>query len=196
MSFGTLTIVFADGRHQTIALDRPLLRIGRAADNDLVIDEPSVSSYHARVTVDAAGISLLDIGSRNGTEVDGRRIDAATLLAAESQIRIGRARLRYTPAGSPVPAADDDFGLPPFPDDDLFAPPPTAVAAGGTTTAAAAASEGPPLVRLDLQPESAIADLAAGLNPAMLSFVAEVQNISRFVDQITLELDWSDLDAA
>ncbi|HMQ33030.1 MAG TPA: FHA domain-containing protein, partial [Chloroflexaceae bacterium] len=182
---GTLTIVMPDGRTQTVRLDRRQLRIGRNPDNDVVLDDPSVSGYHARVFAGPAGLSILDVGSSNGTEVDGRLIAAQTPIGATSTIRIGTATVRVTlPTAS---AGGDDFVLPPFPDP---TPPPVvaAVAATAATGAAPTRAEGPPLVRLDMQPPRAKADIAAG-GPAVLTFVATVQNLSRFVDRLDLSVD-------
>ncbi len=185
--YGTLTIVMPDGRTQTVLVDRRQLRIGRNPDNDVVIDDPSVSGYHARIFAGPAGLSILDVGSRNGTVVDGRTIDAQTPLGAASTVRIGTATVRVALPGAP--GAGDDFVLPPFPN-----PTPAPVAAAAATAAAPATpsaparADGPPLVRLDMQPPRAKADIAAG-GPAVLTFVATVQNLSRFVDRLDLSVD-------
>jgi pSer/pThr/pTyr-binding forkhead associated (FHA) protein len=46
-------------------------RIGRGADNDVVVDDPAVSRVHARVEREAGVYRLVDLGSTNGTTVDG-----------------------------------------------------------------------------------------------------------------------------
>ncbi len=52
-------------------------RVGRSGDNDLVIDEPAVSQFHAVVTWSSPGEwELRDLGSRNGTWVGGERLKA------------------------------------------------------------------------------------------------------------------------
>src|SRR4051794_11121419 len=62
--------------------------IGRVADNDLVIDVAEVSRHHARVTVTGARVAIADLGSTNGTFVNGERVTAADLMAGD-EIRLG-----------------------------------------------------------------------------------------------------------
>jgi ABC transport system ATP-binding/permease protein len=58
---------------------RSEVRLGRAADNDLVLDSRVVSAYHAVVRRSGGAIELVDLGSANGTFVNGARMDRATL---------------------------------------------------------------------------------------------------------------------
>jgi DNA-binding winged helix-turn-helix (wHTH) protein len=59
----------------------PVTRIGRADDNDVMVDDRWVSRYHAEVRHDEHGYLAVDLGSKNGTFVNGRRIGAPTTLA-------------------------------------------------------------------------------------------------------------------
>lgn len=52
-------------------------RLGRAADNDLVIDHPSVSQHHAELELGPTGLRVRDMGSTNGTYLAGRMIAQA-----------------------------------------------------------------------------------------------------------------------
>jgi|GEM_PF-1929500 len=183
MSFGTLTIATANGRTSTAPINKAMLRLGRNPDNDVVIDDPSVSGYHARIFAGPNGLSILDIGSRNGTEVDGRLITVQTPLSPRSRLRVGAVAVSIAAPGDPAADPGDPFVLPSFP---VAAAVTGATAAGATSGATAAA--GPPLVRLDFQPPLAKADLSAG-GPAVLSYAATVQNLSRFVDRIELGVD-------
>jgi pSer/pThr/pTyr-binding forkhead associated (FHA) protein len=78
------------------------LRLGRAADNDVVVRDPTVSRHHAELLGDPAhGYEIVDRGSRNGTFVNGRRVERAR-LGPSDRIGIGyhEFRLRRTgPAG-------------------------------------------------------------------------------------------------
>ncbi len=68
--------------------------LGRATDNDIVLTDPSVSRHHAEIRWDpAAGYQLRDLGSHNGTYVNGQ-YTVATALKDMDLISIGRHRLR------------------------------------------------------------------------------------------------------
>ncbi len=55
--------------------EKPIIRIGRAPDNDIVLDAPGVSRYHATLTYTAAGQPIIaDLGSTNGTFVNGEPV--------------------------------------------------------------------------------------------------------------------------
>src|SRR5438874_2442693 len=59
----------AGGAEQT--LDAPVIRIGRDAENDVVVDHSDVSRVHARLEEEAAGMwRIVDLGSTNGTLVN------------------------------------------------------------------------------------------------------------------------------
>jgi ABC transport system ATP-binding/permease protein len=54
-------------------------RIGRAPDNDIVLDDLQVSRYHAELLGTPGGLKLVDLGTHNGTFVNGRRLSEADL---------------------------------------------------------------------------------------------------------------------
>jgi FHA domain-containing protein len=54
--------------------------IGRSGDCDLVLDDPKVSKRHARIVLGEDGARILDLGSRNGTMVNGRPVSEAPLV--------------------------------------------------------------------------------------------------------------------
>lgn len=95
MSFGTLTIQHVDGRRETLSIDKPTVRIGRDRSNDVVLNDQDVSGVHAELLADPTGCQIIDLGSANGTEVDGQRIlsQYPQPLSDGSAIRIGGARL-------------------------------------------------------------------------------------------------------
>lgn len=66
------------------------LTIGRGRDNSIVLDDMLVSRQHVRITADADGLVLEDLGSRNGTYVNGRRVER-THLSEGDRIGIGAA---------------------------------------------------------------------------------------------------------
>jgi len=69
--------------------------IGRLKSNDLPIGEPSVSSRHCQLTGTGETFEIEDIGSRNGTFVNGQRVTERTALAPGDVIRLGRSELTY-----------------------------------------------------------------------------------------------------
>lgn len=62
-------------------LDEPSYMIGREAGNDIVIEDPQVSRRHAQLTRQGNSYLIEDVGSTNGTYVNGKRVTAPTLLA-------------------------------------------------------------------------------------------------------------------
>jgi len=75
------------------------LNIGRAESNDLVLNHPSVSRHHARLTVLPGDITLLiDLGSLNGIYVNGQQVQEFR-LADQDRVGIGMYELKYEVAG-------------------------------------------------------------------------------------------------
>ncbi|MEV5469847.1 FHA domain-containing protein [Streptomyces griseoincarnatus] len=79
------------------------IRIGRSADADVPLDDPDVSRLHCAVTVGSDGrVSVADLGSTNGTTLDGRPVGARPVrLTPGALLRIGESALRLTPAEGP-----------------------------------------------------------------------------------------------
>jgi len=98
-----LELVLGDGTH--VVLDRTL-ELGRAAENSVRLQDPSVSRSHARILVSAAGPRLEDAGSSHGTFLDGRQITEPVALADGARIRLGDVELgvrRRAPETAPNP---------------------------------------------------------------------------------------------
>jgi hypothetical protein len=66
------------------------ITIGRSAGNDIVVDDPQVSRRHARLDLRADTYILTDLGSANGTWVNGQRIAAPVTLRAGDSITFGK----------------------------------------------------------------------------------------------------------
>ena len=72
------------GKTQIFELSTPTISIGRADVNDLVLNHPSISRYHARISVLPGGTVLVnDLGSLNGTYVNSQKIQEANLKAGD-----------------------------------------------------------------------------------------------------------------
>ncbi len=89
---------------QVVRLERERLRIGRDPANDVVLSDPNVSRFHAEV-LESDGVRYLrDLGSRNGTRVDGQPVSEARLRIG-SEIGVGPFRLIFD--GADFLARDD-----------------------------------------------------------------------------------------
>jgi predicted component of type VI protein secretion system len=73
---------------------------------DVEIDDDEVSRQHARVTVDGGGLRIEDLGSRNGTRVNGRRIEGVVSIANEALVKIGQTLMRAEVAVEETPSGD------------------------------------------------------------------------------------------
>lgn len=69
--------------------------IGRAESSGLMLDDPLVSRQHAAVDVTGELATLVDLGSRNGVRVNGRRVDGQRRLAPGDRIAVGSAELLF-----------------------------------------------------------------------------------------------------
>ena len=64
---------------QRRVLDRKRSVLGRSRDADVQIEDPNISRRHAEIVQEGSAYWLVDLGSTNGTEVDGRRVQRARL---------------------------------------------------------------------------------------------------------------------
>jgi hypothetical protein len=155
---------------QTIEVENELV-IGRR-DTDVTIDDLELSGRHAVVRRHANRLQVEDLGSSNGTFVDGTRIEEPTLLGGGAEIRLGTTVLvvegvlpvqaTEAPAGASADAASSSAGAAAAGGANSIAPdlarqatrvqtvpppPPSkeaAVSAGATSTPAASPSPAPP----------------------------------------------------
>lgn len=80
---------------KSVALNQPRVRIGRYPNNDVVLDHPTVSAYHAEITLRPDGRhELIDRESRNGTRINGSPVRSAILRDGD-QITLGAITLHY-----------------------------------------------------------------------------------------------------
>jgi len=91
---GKLVIYLADGTTMDVPLEKERITIGRRADNDVCLPYPAVSGEHAQVVTILADSFLEDLGSTNGTIVNGKPV-VKHFLNDYDQIDIGRQRLTY-----------------------------------------------------------------------------------------------------
>ena len=90
------------GSQGVITRGSDVLTIGRRLDNKLVVSDATVSGRHAEIRPDGLGYSIVDLGSTNGTFVNGQRlpIDLPRVLRSGDTIRVGSFTLTYKESGS------------------------------------------------------------------------------------------------
>jgi hypothetical protein len=76
--------------------------IGREPDAQVYIDHPSVSRRHARISIGRNGAVIEDLGSRNGTYLDGRRIDGRADLHPRAVIGAGPITMTFEVLSAPA----------------------------------------------------------------------------------------------
>jgi pSer/pThr/pTyr-binding forkhead associated (FHA) protein len=64
--------------------------MGRSDETDVLIDDPYASEFHLRLVSQENGMMLHDLGSTNGTYVNGRRVSAPTELKRGDTIQVGK----------------------------------------------------------------------------------------------------------
>jgi pSer/pThr/pTyr-binding forkhead associated (FHA) protein len=79
---------------QEYELDKEIMTIGRKPDNDIHIDNPAVSGHHARILTILNDSFIEDLGSTNGTFVNGNKISKHALQHGEV-ITLGKNELKY-----------------------------------------------------------------------------------------------------
>ena len=67
--------------------------IGRSSEADVEIDDPYASEFHARVGLQDQRIVVHDLGSTNGTYVNGRRVTSPTTVSRGDTVQIGKTTL-------------------------------------------------------------------------------------------------------
>ncbi len=90
-----LAITDEEGEVRWQPLEGEALRIGRVPGNDLVLPSPDVSRQHARIAIASDSATLTDLGSTNGTWLEGRRIAGSVVLAPGARFTIGTFSIHY-----------------------------------------------------------------------------------------------------
>src|SRR5262245_21039500 len=79
---------------KTFPLDRDPLRIGRASQNAIQIADPTVPKEHAEIVRAGQRLAIRDLGSRNGTRVNGIEVHEPTPIREGDVIEIGKVLAR------------------------------------------------------------------------------------------------------
>ncbi len=92
----SITFVVLEGAIEgtEFPLDKQRCVMGRADDADWTFEDDAVSKHHAAIEVGAKAIRVVDLGSTNGTFVNGEQIASPTDLKHGDQIQVGDVRLQ------------------------------------------------------------------------------------------------------
>ncbi|HAP74890.1 MAG TPA: transcriptional regulator, partial [Acidimicrobiaceae bacterium] len=106
-----LTVVAGPERGRSVEVGADEITIGTAPGNDLVLEDHAVSRHHVTITSTPRGALVRDLGSTNGTKVNGVPVERAYLLPGAT-ISLGHSELRVEPAGETHEAlsAEDRYG--------------------------------------------------------------------------------------
>lgn len=113
-----VVVEIADNPPTMLALVGAVVGVGRHPDNDIVIDDRSLSRFHARIERRGAEFFVVDTGAQNGVNVNGVRIAGERALVEGDRIGCGRAALTLrgiadtrvalpAPSAPPVGGSDD-----------------------------------------------------------------------------------------
>nr|WP_281256835.1 FHA domain-containing protein [Blastococcus aggregatus] len=96
LSPGTALLVVKRGPNagHRFVLDQPILTVGRQPDNDIFLDDVTVSRRHAEFHRRDSGYLVRDVGSLNGTDVNRKPVHEAPLTSGD-EVQIGKFQLLY-----------------------------------------------------------------------------------------------------
>src|SRR3954471_579496 len=111
-----LHVTLPDGSEATHELAEEIISLGRVDDNMIQIDDASVSSHHAELSQRGEEYILKDVGSTNGTRVNGNTAepDQEIVLKPGDRIRFGNIPVRYL---TDADVAPDNDSLQPLPEE-------------------------------------------------------------------------------
>jgi sigma-B regulation protein RsbU (phosphoserine phosphatase) len=92
---------------ELVELTGPVMRAGRAVSNDLRLDDPAASREHFELRRVGNGYFIRDLGSRNGTLVNGVPLRQELMLLPGDEVTVGRTRFTLVERASSEPTAAD-----------------------------------------------------------------------------------------
>jgi pSer/pThr/pTyr-binding forkhead associated (FHA) protein len=90
-----------DGERRDFQLDRPVCVLGRGQDCDLRIPLMGISRKHCQLSVQGGKIAVKDLGSSNGTFVNGKRVEQAELVPGD-RLQVGLVMFTVQVDGKPA----------------------------------------------------------------------------------------------
>ncbi|MBL8750716.1 MAG: FHA domain-containing protein [Planctomycetes bacterium] len=110
MATYVLEILDGDRAGETLPVGDRTLRIGRKPGNDLVLADEKTSGVHAEVVLEGDRHVLRDLGSTNGTFLDGKRVTEIVLTPGDV-VTVGRLRVRFREEGAAAAADAGDLAV-------------------------------------------------------------------------------------
>jgi pSer/pThr/pTyr-binding forkhead associated (FHA) protein len=98
---GRLLLSGGPGAGQVFDLNKAIFTIGRGSECDVVIPDASISRQHAQITRQESGWYAQDLGSRNGTAINGQRLSAPERLEDGDMLIVGNIPLRFLASSAP-----------------------------------------------------------------------------------------------
>lgn len=95
-----------DGEQQTVIGDEEIV-VGRRRENDVVLPDPHVSMTHARIRRSKGAVLLEDLGSTNGTFVNGEQVQGSIALRHGDAVRFGVVETRFEDRASQLGRSDE-----------------------------------------------------------------------------------------
>src|SRR6516162_6721560 len=89
-----LIISTPDRKKGILELTKPVTTLGRGNANDLVLNDPGISRFHAVIQLKDQHVSIADRGSTNGILINGRKIGQESMLHPGDVVRLGGYELR------------------------------------------------------------------------------------------------------
>ena len=107
---GILVVTSGPDKEHSIVVEGPVISIGSFPDNSFALSDKTVSRHHAELVEHAGQYYIHDLGSTNGTIVNGQRVKEARLEIG-AVIKLGYTQLTYVPADRRMPAASSRASL-------------------------------------------------------------------------------------
>ncbi len=105
-----ITIQSADGANHRFPLTKEKVTIGRSRENDIFLPDQWLSRHHAEIHRDGDGFALKDLGSKNGTLLNGARIGGEQRLRPGDVITLGEHALTFRADQEDAEAEMDPVG--------------------------------------------------------------------------------------
>ncbi len=159
-------LVYRNGKFvgQELALKRSIVSIGREEDNEVWLDDDTISRYHAELAWDKGQIYVTDNDSLNGVSLNGRRVRSSLLIKHGDEVEIGG--LRFLLKCATQPSAGDDLDDPLLPQLRRAAMARNAAGESSSGRVSEGRNSSKPTVALDQQQDLAshVSEQAAGFN--------------------------------